>query len=74
MDKKINPKDLLGHVNLCANYCSVGRMEEARKEASEVLRINPKYSVSKAEKTNPLKNPVVKNRYFDALRKAGLPE
>jgi len=71
---KLNPKDLNGHVALCANYCSAGRMDDARREASEVLRISPKYSVSLAEKTNPLKNPVVKKRFFDALRKAGLPE
>ena len=49
-------------------------MEGARKEAKEVLKINPKYSVSRAEKTNPLKNQAVKKRYFDALRKAGLPD
>ena len=69
-----NPKSLIGHVVLCSIYSSAGRMEEARKEASEVLKINPKYSVSRAEKTNPLKNQADKKRYFDALRKAGLPE
>jgi len=69
-----NPKDLIGHVILCTIYSSAGRMEEARREASEVLKINPKYSVSRAEKTNPLKNQAAKKRYFDALRKAGLPD
>jgi hypothetical protein len=49
-------------------------MEDAKREALEVLKINPKFSVSKVEKTNPLKNESVKKRYFDSLRKAGLPE
>ena len=71
---QLNPKDLNGHVVLCAMYSSAGRMEDARREASEVLRINPKYSVSLAEKTSPQKNKVVKQRYYDALRKAGLPD
>jgi adenylate cyclase len=69
---QLNPKDLNAHVVLCATYSSAGRMEDARREASVVLRINPKYSVSHVEKTSPLKNQVVKRRYFDALRKAGL--
>ena len=71
---RLNPKDLIGHVVLCATFSSAGRMEDARREASEVLRINPKYSVSQAESTSPQKNPVAKRRFYDALRNAGLPE
>ena len=71
---KLDPKNLLGHYILCAIYSSAGRMEDAKKEALEVLKINPKFSVSTVEKTNPLKNESVKKRYFDSLRKAGLPE
>ena len=71
---KLNPKSLLGHYILCAIYSSADRMEDAQREASEVLKINPKFSVSTVEKTNPLKNESVKKRYFDSLRKAGLPE
>ena len=71
---KLDPKNLLGHYILCAIYSSAGRMEDAKKQALEVLNINPKFSVSKVEKTNPLKNVSVKKRYFDSLRKAGLPD
>jgi adenylate cyclase len=71
---KLNPKSLLGHYILCAIYSSADRIEDAKREASEVLKINPKFSVSKVEKTNPLNNESVKKRYFDSLRKAGLPE
>ena len=71
---KLNPKSLLGHYILCAIYSSADRMEDAKREASEVLKINPKFSVSTVKKTNPLKNESIKKRYFDSLRKAGLPE
>ena len=71
---ELNPKSLLGHYILCAIYSSAGRLEDAKKEALEVLKINPKFSVSTVEKTNPLKNESVKKRYFDSMRKAGLPE
>ena len=71
---QLNPKDLIGHVLLCASYSCAGRKDDARREASEVLRINPKYSVSQAEKTSPMKNKVAKKRFYDALRQAGLPD
>ncbi|MGD8702636.1 MAG: tetratricopeptide repeat protein, partial [Desulfosarcina sp.] len=71
---KLDPKSLLGRYILCAIYSSAGRMEDAKREASEVLKIKPNFSVSTVEKTNPLKNESVKKRYFDSLRKAGLPE
>jgi hypothetical protein len=49
-------------------------MEEARLEADEVMKLNPKFSLTKLEKTIPYKNSEVKRQYIDALRKAGLPE
>ena len=71
---KLDPKNLLGHYILCAIYSSAGRIEDAKREATEVLKIKPNFSVSTVEKTSPLKNESVKKRYFDSLRKAGLPE
>ena len=71
---KLNPKSLLGHYILCAIYSSAGLMDSAKREALEVLKINPNFSVAKIEKTNPLKNESIKKRYFDSLREAGLPE
>jgi adenylate cyclase len=49
-------------------------MDEARAQAKEIMRINPKFSVDRFAKTDPQKNKDVKKRYIDALRKAGLPE
>ena len=64
----------MGQIVLCSSSSSVGRVEEVRKEVSEIHKINPNFTVSRAEKTSPQKNQTVKKRYFDALRKAGLPD
>ena len=61
-------------INLCSVYSLLGQMEEARLEAEEVMKLNPKFSLKKYEKTIPYKNPEVKKRYIDALQNAGIPE
>jgi adenylate cyclase len=49
-----------------------GRDEEARKEAAEVLRINPKFSLEKFAQSVTYKNQADKERLIGAMRKAGL--
>ncbi len=67
-----NPKNVLSRVILCSIYSLAGRMDEARAQAKEIMRLNPKFSVEQFARTDPQKNQVVKKRYIDALRKAGL--
>jgi hypothetical protein len=50
----------------------MGREKEARAEAEEVLRINPKFSLDYLAKTSVWKDQSVTNNLIDALRKAGL--
>jgi adenylate cyclase len=69
----MNPNYLPAHAFLAACYSSLGRQAEASAEADDVLRINPKFSLESYAKTLPYKNKVDKERYIDALRKAGLP-
>jgi adenylate cyclase len=68
---KQNPDDLIARLMLTAAYSMAGRDEKARAEAMEVLRINPKYSLAKAEKRAKYK---YKDKMIAALRKAGLPD
>jgi TolB-like protein/Tfp pilus assembly protein PilF len=68
------PNSLLARVWMAVIYVSSGRGEEARAEAAEVLRINPKFSVKKYEKRASFKKKADNERYIDALRKAGLPD
>jgi adenylate cyclase len=52
----------------------MGHEQEARAEAAEVLRINPKFSLEYIKKTTPYKNRADLERLIEAGRKAGLPE
>ena len=65
---------LPAHIGLAATYIGLGRVEEARTHAAEVLRINPNFSLDEARKMSSFKDPVHLERVLDALRKAGLPE
>jgi adenylate cyclase len=67
-----NPKNVLSRVTLCSIYSLAGRMDEAFVQAKEIMRLNPKFSVERFARTDPQKNQVVKKRYIDALRNAGL--
>jgi len=57
---------------LAVSYSEVGREEEARAEATELLRLNPRYSVEVDRQRRPYKDPAVLDRHLAALRKAGL--
>jgi TolB-like protein/Tfp pilus assembly protein PilF len=65
------PNNFLANIILTEIYCLSGREEEARAQAAEVLRIQPKFSLEKWAKK--VKGPD-KEKIFDALRMAGLPE
>jgi hypothetical protein len=49
-----------------------GREKEARAEASEVLRVQPKLSAERFGKRLPFKDQAEIERLIEALRKAGL--
>ena len=66
------PNNLIAHVILAATYIMIGREDEACAEATEALRINPKFSVERMVKVRPHIDPANTVRYADALRKAGL--
>jgi adenylate cyclase len=66
------PNDLLARMMMTVVYSLSGRDEEARTEADEVLRIQPKFSLEKYEKKVTYKREVDKERFLGALRKAGL--
>ena len=66
------PDHWLGNLNLTATYSMMGRMEDARAQAAEVLRLVPNFSVEHHEKMLRYKNPEDSKGIDDALRKAGL--
>jgi adenylate cyclase len=66
------PNILPEHLMLAAVYSELGQTAEARKEAAEVLRLNPKFSLEVHKQRMPIKDPAVLKRHIAALRKAGL--
>jgi adenylate cyclase len=60
------------HLGLAIAHVSLGREDEARAEAAEVLRIHPGFSLEHFAKTLPYKNQSDIDSAIASLRKAGL--
>jgi adenylate cyclase len=62
-----------GHLWLAAAYAQLGRFDEARAEAAEVLRIDPRWSIQgKMARIYVFRRPEDAEHLRDGLRKAGL--
>jgi tetratricopeptide (TPR) repeat protein len=66
------PDNILAHIVLASTYSNMGREKEARAEATEVLRINPKFSVDECARLIPFKAQPERDKFVNALHKAGL--
>jgi adenylate cyclase len=67
------PDNILAHLSLTATYSLMGREKEARAEAAEVLRINPRFSLDNhVKRLPPPQDQSKRDEYINALRKAGL--
>jgi adenylate cyclase len=69
---RIEPNNQFAHIHLIVSYIALGREKEAQAEATELLRINPNFSVDQFVKRRPFKNQAVNDHEADALHKAGL--
>jgi adenylate cyclase len=68
-----SPDFIMAHLGLATTYSMMGREKEARAEAEEVLRINPKFSLDYYVRTvSTYKDQSETDKVVDALRKAGL--
>jgi len=64
-----------GHLYLAMTHARLGQVEEARAEIAELLRIDPDISISWPCRTlTAFKHAKDDKHFYDALRKAGLPE
>jgi adenylate cyclase len=68
------PDNIFSYIGLTGTYSMMGREKEARAEAEEVLRLNPKFSLEGYGKimARMYKDQAQVDRFIDALRKAGL--
>jgi adenylate cyclase len=65
---------IAGHAWLAIGYSMLGREEEARYHAAEVLKVYPDWSLEWEREVYSYKNPTDLERHLDALRKLGIPE
>jgi adenylate cyclase len=61
-------------VGLASTLGELGREEDAKKFASEILRIDPDFSIQTYVAGLSYRDPAVSARFGEGLRKAGLPE
>ncbi len=59
---------------LTAAYSELGRDDEAKAMAQQLLKRHPKFSLSSFNLARTYKNPEDTERLLNALRKAGLPD
>ncbi|MEO3431402.1 winged helix-turn-helix domain-containing protein [Pelagibius sp. CAU 1746] len=67
-----NPSSERLHIWLAAAYAQAGRMDDAGWEAEQVHILNPDFSLTAISKAFPFKDPVDRDHFVGALRKAGL--
>jgi len=68
------PGHLAVHRNLAACFAQLGRLEEAKAAAADLLAREPSFRISVFESKYPLRRPGDRERLISGLRAAGLPE
>ena len=68
------PNHVFPHAFLAAVYVDLGRMDEAKSAADEVMRLNPKFTASRFMQSHTFHDPVRDARFRDLVQRAGLPE
>jgi TolB-like protein/DNA-binding SARP family transcriptional activator/Tfp pilus assembly protein PilF len=71
-NKRVSAGTAWQHARLAACYAKLGRLEEARAETEEVLRLDPNFHLSKVAMA--YKFPADRDRVLDGMRRAGLPD
>src|SRR2546425_105733 len=71
--RRDNPGHLAVHRNLAACFAQLGRMEEAKAAAADLLAREPSFRISVFESKYPLRRPGDRERLISGLRAAGLP-
>ncbi len=67
-----NPDLFSTRIILASVYIETGRIEQARAEVEELLRISPEFSLQLLKERTPFKDQALLERSVEAMRKAGL--
>ena len=68
------PAFISGRVALTSCYILMGRDEEAKQEAREILRRDPAYTVARYTTPNLYRNKATMEKWAESLRTAGIPD
>ena len=68
------PEFMGAHRVYAANLVELGRMDEARRQVAEMLRIFPEITVARTRASVPFRDDRALERYCAALARAGLPQ
>jgi len=71
---KRSPDHLALHAGLASTFAELSREGDAQKSVSEILRLDPDFSIKKYMKGLSYREPADMARFEDGLHKAGLPE
>ncbi len=70
----LNPEHVLPQAFLAAVYTDLGRLDEARAAAAEVVRRDPKFSVNRLLTSHTFNDPAKDATFKRLMTRAGLPE
>jgi len=70
----LKPDHVIPHAFLAAVCADLDLMDEARAEADQVMRLNPKFTASRFMQSQTLHDPVRDDRFKNLMQRAGLPK
>ena len=70
----VNPDNIYGYVFCAACYTCLGQPQKAKGKVEKILSLNPDFNLTSYGKIVQYKIKSDKDKYLDALRKAGIPE
>ena len=68
------PEFISGRVALASCYVLIGKEQEAKQEAREILRKDPAYTIARYTTPNLYRNKETMEKWAESLRKAGIPD
>jgi adenylate cyclase len=68
------PAFMSGRVALASSYALAGKEQEARREAHEILRRDPSYTIARYTTPNLYRKKETMEKWAESLRQAGIPD
>lgn len=70
----LNPTHVLPQAFLAAVYVDLGRLDEAKATANQVMQLNPNFTATRLIKSHTFHDPAKDSQFRNLMYRAGLPE